>query len=48
MLAVVFGIVGLARHSSLPPVVYAADDPIAPQRASSHDSRKSPRSWNAR
>jgi hypothetical protein len=28
--AVMFGIIGLARNSSLPPVVYAADDPIAP------------------
>jgi cytochrome c553 len=28
--ALVFGIIGLARNSSLPPVVYADDDPIAP------------------
>src|SRR5688572_4276371 len=35
MCAVVFGIIGLARHSSLPPVVYGDDDPIAP-----HGSRR--------
>jgi hypothetical protein len=29
--AMLFGIIGLGRNSSLPPVVYAADDPIAPQ-----------------
>ncbi len=34
--ALVFGIIGLARNSSLPPVVYADDDPIAP-----HGSRLS-------
>jgi cytochrome c553 len=34
--AVLFGIIGLARNSSLPPVVYAADDPITP-----HGSRRS-------
>lgn len=28
--ALVFGLVGLARHSSLPPVVYALDDSIVP------------------
>ena len=28
--ALLFGIIDIARHSSLPPVVYAADDPIAP------------------
>lgn len=31
MLALAFGIVGLARTSSLPPVVYGADDPVQPQ-----------------
>jgi hypothetical protein len=30
MFAVLFGVIGLARHTALPPVVYAADDPIAP------------------
>ena len=34
--AMLFGIIGLARNSSLPPVIYAADDPIAP-----HGSRRS-------
>jgi cytochrome c553 len=34
--ALAFGIIGLARHSSLPPVVYSDDDPIAP-----HGSRRS-------
>lgn len=34
--ALTFGIIGLTRNSSLPPVVYAADDPIAP-----HGSRRS-------
>jgi cytochrome c553 len=34
--ALLFGIIGLARHSSLPPVVYAEDDAIAP-----HGSRRS-------
>jgi cytochrome c553 len=29
--AMLFGIIGLARNSSLPPVLYAADDPIAPR-----------------
>jgi PH (Pleckstrin Homology) domain-containing protein len=28
--ALTFGVIGLARHDSLPPIVYAADDPIAP------------------
>jgi hypothetical protein len=28
--AVIFGVMTMARHSSLPPVSYAADDPIAP------------------
>lgn len=28
--ALTFGVIGLARHDSLPPVVYADDDPIAP------------------
>jgi hypothetical protein len=31
--ALVFGIIGLARRSSLPPVVYGDDDPIAPRGA---------------
>jgi PH (Pleckstrin Homology) domain-containing protein len=30
MFAVMFGVVGIARHTTLPPVVYAADDPIYP------------------
>ena len=34
--ALLFGIIGLARHSSLPPVVYAEDDAIAP-----HGSKRS-------
>ena len=34
--ALLLGIVGLARNSSLPPVVYAPDDPVAP-----HGSRRS-------
>ena len=34
--ALIFGIIGLARRSSLPPVVYAVDDSIAP-----HGSRRS-------
>jgi hypothetical protein len=34
--ALIFGIIGLARHSPLPPVVYTDDDPIAP-----HGSRRS-------
>src|SRR5918995_136275 len=28
--AMLFGIIGLARNSSLPPIIYATDDPIAP------------------
>jgi hypothetical protein len=34
--ALLFGIIGLARHSSLPPVVYADDDAVAP-----HGTRRS-------
>ena len=34
--ALLFGIIGLARRSSLPPIVFADDDPIAP-----HGSRRS-------
>lgn len=30
MFALLFGVIGLARHTSLPPVVYASNDPIAP------------------
>jgi hypothetical protein len=36
VLAVVFAAIGLARVSSLPPVLYEADDPVAP-----HGSRRS-------
>jgi hypothetical protein len=36
VLALIAGLVGLARHSSLPPVVYAFDDSIVP-----HGSRRS-------
>ena len=36
VLAVVFAAIGLARVSSLPPVVYEADDPVSP-----HGSRRS-------
>ena len=28
--AATFGVIGLARHDPVPPVIYAADDPIAP------------------
>jgi len=35
--ALLFGIIGLARHSTPPPVVYAVNDSIAP-----HGSRRSP------
>jgi cytochrome c553 len=28
--ALMFGVIAIARHDALPPVVYAADDPIAP------------------
>jgi cytochrome c553 len=40
--AMLFGIIGLARNSSLPPVAYAADDPIAP-----HGSRRSTKEISA-
>jgi hypothetical protein len=36
MFALTFGIIGLARNSTLPPVVYTDDDPIAP-----HGNRRS-------
>ena len=36
VIAMVFAVIGLARTSSLPPVVYEADDPVAP-----HGSRRS-------
>lgn len=37
--ALIFAVVGIARHDSLPPVVYSADDAIAPngQRRSTQD-----------
>jgi cytochrome c553 len=37
--ALVFGVIAVARHSSLPPVVYSPDDPIAPagRRRSTED-----------
>jgi hypothetical protein len=28
--AIIFGVIGVARHSTLAPITYAADDPIAP------------------
>jgi cytochrome c553 len=39
MFAVLFGVIGLARNTTLPPVVYASDDPIAPggQRRSTEE-----------
>jgi hypothetical protein len=36
VIALLFGIIGLARRSSLPPILFADDDPIAP-----HGSRRS-------
>ena len=46
MFAVLFGVIGLARNTALPPVVYAPDDPIAPA-ASGAPRKRSPRSWSA-
>jgi cytochrome c553 len=30
LFALAFGVIGLARHTTLPPIVYASNDPIAP------------------